>query len=89
MGRLLVIVGLIGVIAWWVMARLRGGRGRDATPPQGADAARPPAAGPGSGAPQEIVACAHCGLNLPRQEAVADEQGRPYCGDAHRLAGPR
>ena len=39
--------------------------------------------------PQEMVACAHCGLHLPASEALRDAQGRPYCGQAHRLAGPR
>ena len=40
-------------------------------------------------APAAMVACAHCGLHLPTSESVADAGGRPYCSDAHRLAGPR
>ena len=36
-----------------------------------------------------MLACAHCGVHLPRDEAVLDAAGRPYCGDAHRIAGPR
>jgi uncharacterized protein len=36
-----------------------------------------------------MVACAHCGVHLPRSETVTDGQGRPFCSDAHRLAGPR
>lgn len=36
-----------------------------------------------------MVACAHCGLHLPQSESVGDAGGRPYCSDAHRLAGPR
>ena len=87
MGRLLVIVGLIGVVAWWVASRLRSGsrRAADAAPPP------PPAPPPRAqdAAPAEMVACAHCGLHLPRADAVADAQGRLFCGDAHRLAGPR
>lgn len=39
-------------------------------------------------APAAMVACAHCGLHLPQHEAVTDAAGRPYCSDAHRLAGP-
>ncbi len=35
-----------------------------------------------------MARCAHCGLHLPSDEAVLDVQGRSYCGDAHRQAGP-
>ena len=72
---LLVLVGL----AWWVFGRR--------------DAPSDPAAGkkdvntdPG---PQQMLACAHCGVHLPRDEAVADAAGRMFCNEAHRLAGPR
>lgn len=36
-----------------------------------------------------MVACAHCDLRLPLAEALPDAQGRPYCSEAHRQAGPR
>lgn len=36
-----------------------------------------------------MVACAHCGVHLPEHEAVSDAHARPFCSDAHRLAGPR
>jgi uncharacterized protein len=36
-----------------------------------------------------MLACTHCGVHLPRSEVVFDAEGRPYCGEAHRLAGPR
>ena len=36
-----------------------------------------------------MLACSHCGLHLPKTEAVFDAEGRPFCGEAHRLAGPR
>ena len=36
-------------------------------------------------APQAMIECAHCGVHLPRAEAVAGLQGH-YCSDAHRLA---
>ncbi|KAF1048577.1 PP0621 family protein [Xylophilus sp.] len=35
------------------------------------------------GAPQPMVACAACGLHLPRTEAASDGQGRWYCQE-HR-----
>lgn len=50
----------------------------------------PPAPGkPQSQPPAAMLSCAHCGLHLPRDEAIADAAGRFYCGEAHRLAGPR
>lgn len=55
---------------------------------------RPPAAPPSGKAsahadPQTMLACAHCGVHLPQAEAQMDVAGRPYCGEAHRLLGPR
>jgi uncharacterized protein len=56
---------------------------------------RPPAPPPQPGKPsaqadpQTMLACAHCGVHLPQAEARMDVAGRPYCGDAHRLLGPR
>ncbi len=76
------LVLLVVVIGLWLLLRGRaapppgpgGGRGRKR---RGGDAAEP------------VVACAHCGVHLPRQDAVVDAGGRPFCSDAHRLAGPR
>ncbi|MEO5843774.1 MAG: PP0621 family protein [Caldimonas sp.] len=47
----------------------------------GADAVRP--ATPKT--PQEMIACAHCGVHLPRDEALPG-RGGVFCGDAHRNA---
>lgn len=38
--------------------------------------------------PQDMVACAHCGLHLPRSEALA-EAGHFYCTREHQGLGPR
>lgn len=38
---------------------------------------------PGRG--EAMVACAHCGVHLPRSEALPGRGGL-YCGEAHRLA---
>ena len=35
---------------------------------------------------QDMVRCAHCGLFLPRQEALS-QRGDWYCSEAHRQAG--
>jgi uncharacterized protein len=40
---------------------------------------------PPSKAPQEMIACAHCGVHLPRDEALPG-RGGVFCGDAHRTA---
>ena len=45
----------------------------------------PPPDRPGPGLPQEMVRCAHCGLHLPRQDAVTGGNGLPYCSQEHRL----
>lgn len=37
---------------------------------------------------EEMVRCAHCGVHLPRRDAVLDARGLTYCGEAHREAGP-
>lgn len=37
---------------------------------------------------REVVACRHCGVHLPRDDAVADPAGW-YCSPEHRIAGPR
>ncbi len=47
----------------------------------GGSAGRPPI--PKS--PQEMIACAHCGVHLPRDEALPG-RGGVFCGDAHRTA---
>lgn len=43
---------------------------------------------PDSARPAEIVACRHCGVHIPRSEAIEDSTGA-YCSEAHRLVGPR
>ena len=42
-------------------------------------------AGQPPSAPQEMIACAHCGVHLPRDEALPG-RGGVFCGDAHRTA---
>ncbi len=48
---------------------------------------RPPAesAKPEAPTPAEMVSCAHCGLHLPRAEAVSGQKGL-YCSTEHRSA---
>jgi len=74
--KYLLVLLVVGIGVWLLL------RGRD-KPPAPRDGRRR------TGKPEEIVACAHCGLHLPRGDAVVDAAGRPFCSDAHRLAGPR
>jgi uncharacterized protein len=65
---LLIILVTILLVLWFKhMGRSRGGQ------------AKPPA----SKAPEDMVRCRVCGVNLPRSEAVLS-RGRFYCCDEHR-----
>ncbi|MBL8341789.1 MAG: hypothetical protein JNL30_10010 [Rubrivivax sp.] len=77
--RVLVLVAVVVGLALWLL-KARRPRGGDDSARNGAGRPAPPAA---------MVACAHCGVHLPRPDAVQDAQGRSFCGEAHRLAGPR
>jgi uncharacterized protein len=73
MKLLIVIVAL--VVLWLLLrglVRRVGGEGQTPRKP-------PPAA------PQEMLACAHCGVHLPRDEALPG-RGGVFCGEAHRAA---
>lgn len=88
MTKLFILLAVVGLAIWW----LRRGRGRDERPPTASKASRRAKPGPRPEAPPEptpMLACAHCGVHLPQAEAVLDSAGRPFCGEAHRLAGPR
>jgi uncharacterized protein len=39
--------------------------------------------------PKPMVACAHCGMHVPADEAIAGQGGAPYCSAAHRQAHER
>jgi uncharacterized protein len=74
MARLIVLIVIVVVVAWWLLGRSKR-RTRDER-----DVTAAPA--------QDMVQCAHCGVHLPRGDAVFDG-ALAYCGEAHRLAGPR
>ena len=70
-----VLVLLVIVVFAWIMLR---GRGQ-----------HKPSRGKGpKGDAQSMIACDHCGVHLPRGDAVLDHSGS-YCSPAHKLAGPR
>lgn len=67
---------LIAAVIWWLMGARRVGK-----PPAGSP---PPA--PSATEPSVMVACAHCGVHLPRAEALPGPDG-VFCSEAHRTAG--
>jgi len=72
--KLLVVV--VALVVLWLLLRglVRRSRGEGEPPRQ-----TPPAA------PQAMLACAHCGVHLPRDEALPG-RGGVFCGEAHRTA---
>lgn len=77
--KYLLLIVVVGVVLW-----LMGSGRRQRMQQEQRSSARRAAS-----APVEMVACARCGLNLPRGEALQDGDARPYCSEAHRAAGPR
>jgi uncharacterized protein len=76
--KYLLVIAVVGVLLWAMFGR--GGRARSV---QRREDRRP------ADAPVAMLACAHCGMHLPKSDALLDAAGRPYCGEPHRLAGPR
>ena len=65
------------VVLLWL---LRGARRRVSPPPE-----KPPEMPAQPAEPQPMLSCAHCGLHLPRDEALPG-RGGVFCGEAHRKA---
>jgi uncharacterized protein len=71
MGRLLVLILLVVLAVWLIRRALRGSAPKTQS--------KPPLQG-------DLVACARCGVHLPRAEArLAD--GLLYCGEEHARLG--
>ena len=81
--KYLLVLLVVLVVAWMLLRR------RDPPPGRPKDGPQDGAKTAATGAPQQMLACAHCGVHLPQAEAQMDAAGRPFCSDAHRLAGPR
>lgn len=82
MFKIVIVVVVALVVAWLLVGRRRSGR---VDPPKDSAAKAKKA----DSLPQAMLACAHCGVHLPQSDAIADAEGRLFCSDAHRLAGPR
>jgi uncharacterized protein len=75
-GKLIFIALAVGLVIWLLRRALRE-RGRGAAG-DASDA--------GAKLAQELVRCAHCGVHLPRADAVLVE-ARVYCSPAHGRLG--
>ena len=77
MFKLLLIVVAVVAVVWLLRRALSGPHPRGGAP------------APGAGDQQgDLIACAHCNVNLPRSEARG-EGGRFYCSEEHWRLGPR
>ena len=70
--KFLLVILIVLAVLW--LAR-RGGRSVPPPAPHGPDASPPKQ--------EAMLACAHCGLHLPRSEALPG-RGGVFCGEAHR-----
>jgi len=68
--KYLLLIAFVGLI-WWVWKKRASGPGERSVPPRKAE---------------KMVACAHCGLLMPRSDSIVDD-GLDYCCDQHRRAG--
>ena len=75
--KYVLLIAVVGVVLWLMFSR-----GRRTEQVRQRETKRA-AAGPVS-----MLQCAHCGVHLPKSDALFDAGGRPYCGEPHRLAGP-
>lgn len=85
MARLFLLLAILLAIFWWLGSRVRSRRAEP--PPADAGGAHPdanPDANPDATrrAQEPMVPCAHCGVHLPRSEAIA-YQGLHYCRAGH------
>ena len=72
MGKLLVLIALV-VVAFWLLKRALH-RSSEKDSPKSITG--------------DLVACAHCGVNLPREEARA-AGAELYCSEEHARLGKR
>ncbi len=78
MGKLIFwFFAILVVLTVW---RMLNARNRGDTP-------RKPASPPAARATEPMVRCAHCGIHLPRSEAVL-LNGRTWCSQEHARLGP-
>ncbi|WP_140628187.1 PP0621 family protein [Methylibium rhizosphaerae] len=74
---------LIVVAVLWLMRSGRGA-GTGSKDASGAAPSQAPARRGAEPGLQQVVACSHCGVHLPRSEALTGSGGRLYCSESHR-----
>ncbi len=80
MGKILFwLIAILVVLTVWRMLNARGQK------PRSPDAAARKAGGAGA---EPMVRCAHCGIHLPRSEAL-QSQGQTWCSQEHARLGAR
>lgn len=85
MGKLLFWIVIIILVLFVARIAGRMAAARQAPPP-GAKP-RPAAGQPAPGTPESMVRCAHCGIHLPRSEALL-QGGHTWCSAEHARLGP-
>lgn len=87
--KYLLVLLVVGVGLWLLSTRLRAGSkgSQDAEGSVPGDRPAPGTGRPPADAVSKMVTCSHCGVHLPADEAVYEDE-RAYCGQAHRRAGP-
>jgi uncharacterized protein len=78
--RLFLLIAAVVLLVWLLRSARRGDKPAPPTP-RGPDAGR-------NAAGEAMVACAHCGVHLPRGDAV-EAEGLHFCGEPHRLEHQR
>ena len=66
----LILLALIGLLIYWILKSYARNAQRSAD--------KPPASNV-----EDMVRCAHCGVNLPKSESILS-QGNYFCSDEHR-----
>lgn len=78
MARILILLAVVLGVFWWLRSRA------EARHDEAARTSRPsrPANAPDKDSAEAMVQCAHCGVHLPRSEAIA-WRGLHYCRRSH------
>ncbi|MBM3389501.1 MAG: hypothetical protein FJY26_08380 [Betaproteobacteria bacterium] len=93
----LLLAAVVGAVLWFLgRGRRVPGPGQGQPPSNRSGAGSEPGEASTAAEPEPMVACAHCGLLVPRSDALAAPSKAAlsgpllhYCCEEHRRAGPR
>jgi uncharacterized protein len=74
MGKLALLALLVLAVVFWLRYKAGSRRSGATQEPERA------------GSVESMVPCLHCGVHLPRHDAVFSVSGKTYCSAAHQLA---